>query len=144
MSGAVRRVCIDHLTLPVGDLAVSKAFYDAALAGLGFESVTVEGMPTWGPPGAEDFSIRQGQPPPMGMHLAFLAETRAQVEAFHAAGLLSGGRDNGPPGHRPKYHPGYYAAYLLDPDGNNVEAMLHEREPDVPPHVPEPPDVQLA
>jgi predicted lactoylglutathione lyase len=61
------------------------------------------------------------------MHLAFAADTREQVVAFHAGGLAAGGRDNGAPGERPQYHPGYYAAFLLDPDGNNVEAVLHER-----------------
>ncbi|MFL5846563.1 MAG: VOC family protein [Solirubrobacteraceae bacterium] len=135
----IRRVCVDHLTLPVADLEASQAFYSAVLAALEFNEERVEGLPTWGPPGAEDFSIAPGAPPPDGMHLAFLAETREQVAAFHAAGLAAGGRDNGEPGPRPKYHEGYYAAFLLDPDGNNVEAVLHER-----PHEPEPPLVSPA
>ena len=122
-----RAVCIDHLTLPVADLDASRVFYAAALGGLGWAEVSVIGMPTWGPPGAEDFTIAPGSPPPGGMHIAFLAETREQVERFHAGGLAAGGRDNGAPAERPQYHPGYYAAYLLDPDGNNVEAVLHER-----------------
>ena len=123
----IRNVCVDHLTLPVADLEASRLFYAAALGGLGWAEVSVESMPTWGPPGGEDFSIAQGSPPPGGMHIAFVADTREQVEAFHAGGLAAGGRDNGPPGERPQYHPGSYAAFLLDPDGNNVEAVLHER-----------------
>jgi catechol 2,3-dioxygenase-like lactoylglutathione lyase family enzyme len=134
-----RRVCIDHLTLPVADLATSRAFYAAALGALGWAEAKVEGMPTWGPPGAEDFSIAEGEPPPGGMHLAFLADDRDRVAAFHAAGLAAGGTDNGPPGPRPSYHEGYWAAYLLDPDGNNVEAVVHER-----PHEPDPPLVSSA
>jgi catechol 2,3-dioxygenase-like lactoylglutathione lyase family enzyme len=125
-----RPVCIDHLTLPVSDLETSRAFYAAVFAALGWEEVRVEGAPTWGPPGAEDFSIAEGGPPPNGMHIAFLADDRAEVDAFHAAGLDAGGRDNGGPGIRPQYHEGYYAAFLLDPDGNNVEAVLHERPHD--------------
>jgi catechol 2,3-dioxygenase-like lactoylglutathione lyase family enzyme len=135
----IRRLCIDHLTLPVSDLDASQAFYGAVFAALGWSEERVESMPTWGPPGAEDFSIAPGEPPPGGMHIAFLAASREEVEAFHAAGLEHGGRDNGAPGPRPKYHEGYYAAFLLDPDGNNVEAVLHER-----PHEPEPPLVSSA
>jgi len=122
-----RPVCVDHLTLPVADLAASRAFYAAVFAALGWREESVEGLPTWGPPGAADFSIAEGAAPPAGMHLAFLADDRDGVDGFHAAGLAAGGRDNGRPGPRPKYHEGYYAAFLLDPDGNNVEAVLHER-----------------
>jgi catechol 2,3-dioxygenase-like lactoylglutathione lyase family enzyme len=134
-----RPVCIDHLTLPVRDLEVSRVFYAAALGALGWVEATVAGMPTWGPPGAEDFSIAAGEPPPGGMHLAFLAENRGRVGAFHAAGLAAGGTDNGTPAPRPQYDEGYFAAFLLDPDGNNVEAVLHEQ-----PHEPEPPLVSPA
>ena len=134
-----RRVCIDHLTLPVADLATSRAFYAAALGALGWREASVEGMPTWGPPGAEDFSIAEGAPPPSGMHLAFLTDSSDRVASFHAAGLAAGGTDNGAPGLRPAYHEGYYAAYLLDPDGNNVEAVFHDR-----PHEPDPPLVSTA
>jgi catechol 2,3-dioxygenase-like lactoylglutathione lyase family enzyme len=134
-----RPVCVDHLTLPVGDMPASHAFYAAVFAALGWREESVEGLPTWGPPGAADFSIAQGEPPPNGMHLAFLAADREAVVAFHAAGLGAGGHDNGPPGIRPQYHEGYYAAFLLDPDGNNVEAVLHERS-----HEPEGPIVSPA
>ena len=128
--------CVDHLTLPVADIAASRTFYAAVFGALGWREQHVEGMPTWGPPGAEDFSIAQGAPPPAGMHLAFVAKSRAEVEAFHAAGVGAGGQDNGAPGIRTQYHAGYYSAYVLDPDGNNVEAVLHERPHDqLPPPV---------
>lgn len=135
----IRRVCIDHLTLPVSDLEASRAFYTAVFAALGWNEETVEGMPTWGPHGAEDFTITEGAAPPAGMHIAFLASNRDEVDAFHAAGLAAGGRDNGAPGLRPKYHEGYYGAFLIDPDGNNVEAVVHER-----PHEPDGPLVSSA
>ena len=119
----VRAVCVDHLTLPVADLEASRRFFAAALGALGWQESIVDGGPTWGPPGGEDFSIEEGEPPPKGMHLAFAAESTDEVDAFHAAGLAAGGRDNGAPGLRPRYHAGYYGAFLLDPDGNNVEAV---------------------
>src|SRR3954452_20186640 len=102
-----RAVCIDHLTLPVSDVAASRPFYAAALGGLGWAEASVENMPTWGPPGGEDFSIAPGAPPPNGMHLCFAADTRGQVAPFHAGALAAGGRDNGEPGARPQYHAGY-------------------------------------
>jgi len=131
-SGLERRVFVDHLTVRVRDLAASRAFYEAALAPLG---VTVQetrpDLPddpgiVFGPAGAEDFCISEGEPSGP-LHLAFLAADRAQVDAFHAAALAAGGRDNGAPGPRPHYHAGYYGAYVLDPDGNNVEAVFHDR-----------------
>jgi catechol 2,3-dioxygenase-like lactoylglutathione lyase family enzyme len=124
----VRRVVVDHLTLPVADLERSRAFYAAALAPLGFGSERY-GDDEWvfGPPGSEDFAIGPGTPPPGGMHLAFAADSTEEFDAFHAAALTAGGRDNGGPGERARYHPGYYGAYVLDPDGNNVEAVFHGR-----------------
>jgi len=128
----VRRVTVDHLTLPVADLERSRAFYVPALGALGFAVERYEDTWVFGAPGSEDFAIAPGAPPTEGMHLAFAADTRAQVDAFHAAALAAGARDNGAPGERPRYHPGYYAAYVLDPDANNVEAVCHERaEPGV-------------
>jgi len=130
--GLERRVFVDHLTIRVRDLAASRAFYEAALAPLG---VTVEAtrpdLPddpgvVFGPAGAEDFAISEGEPSGP-LHIAFLAAGRAEVDAFHAAALAAGGRDNGAPGLRAHYHPGYYGAYVLDPDGNNVEAVFHDR-----------------
>ena len=126
--------CIDHLVFPVADLEASRAFYDAVLGAMGWELCIQQGAPSWGPPGAEDFIITEATPPPAPVHIAFAAVSREQVDAFHAAGLAIGAPDNGAPGLRPQYHAGYYGAFLLDPDGNNVEAVYHERDPaDVPP-----------
>ena len=117
---------IDHLQLVVHDLAASRVFYDAVLG--------VLGVPLGGS-GADyfwydelfvstaDSSSAQGRPTGRH-HLAFQARDEAMVEAFHAAALAHGGKDNGAPGPRP-YHPGYYAAFVLDPDGNNIEAVFH-------------------
>lgn len=114
------------MTLPVGDLERSVAFYRAALvAGMGWVEVEVEGAPTFGPEGAEDVSLVAGGPLQPTIHLAFAATDFAQVEGFHREGLAAGGRDNGTPGPRAKYSPGYHGAFLLDPDGHNVEAVWH-------------------
>jgi catechol 2,3-dioxygenase-like lactoylglutathione lyase family enzyme len=129
-----RRVFVDHVTLEVADFARSRAFYEAALEPLGthaFEHDSAEGV-AFGPEGAEDFAIRaadsaKGRPRSGPLHIAFLAADREQVDRFHAAALAAGGTDNGGPGLRPQYHPGYYGAYVLDPDGNNVEAVFHDR-----------------
>jgi catechol 2,3-dioxygenase-like lactoylglutathione lyase family enzyme len=124
-----RRVFVDHLTIRVADLERSRAFYVAALAPLAVRVLEVpeRGEVTFGPPGAEDFAIAEGSPPSGPFHLAFLAASRQEVDAFHAAAIAAGGVDNGAPGLRPQYHPGYYGAYVLDPDGNNVEAVFHDR-----------------
>ncbi len=123
----VRPVFIDHVTLRVRDLAVSRAFYEAALEPLGVKVLGVGDDVVFGPDGAEDFALAQGDPPSGPLHLAFLADGREQVDAFHRAALAAGGQDNGAPGLRPHYHPGYYGAYVIDPDGNNVEAVFHDR-----------------
>jgi catechol 2,3-dioxygenase-like lactoylglutathione lyase family enzyme len=115
---------IDHVTLRVSDYDASKRFYDTVLAPLGHGSAFVS------PLGAEwgDFSIGiDGKPVTRDVHIAFSASSRAEVDAFHAAGIAAGYRDNGAPGERPQYHAGYYGAFLLDPDGNNVEAVFHDR-----------------
>ncbi len=121
--GLERRVFVDHLTLGVRDLAASRAFYEAALAPLGVQVLEVGEEVVLGPEGAEDLALAEADPPSGPVHLAFLAADREQVDAFHAAALRAGGRDNGAPGLRPQYHAGYYGAYVLDPDGNNVEAV---------------------
>jgi catechol 2,3-dioxygenase-like lactoylglutathione lyase family enzyme len=121
----VRPAFLDHLTLTVRDLAASRRFYAAALRPWAAEEVELEGEVAFGPPGAEDFVLKEGDPPTTPVHVAFLAPDRATVDAFHAAALAGGGTDNGPPGPRPRYHAGYYAAYVLDPDGHNVEAVFH-------------------
>ena len=114
------------MTLPVGDLERSVTFYQGALVeGMGWVELEVEGAPTFGPEGAEDVSLVAGGPLRPTIHLAFAATDFAQVEGFHRAGLAAGGRDNGPPGPRSKYSPGYHGAFLLDPDGHNVEAVWH-------------------
>ena len=117
---------IDHVALPVADLQASRRFYTAALAPWGAREQELEGAYAYGPPGREDLLIVPGDPGPP-VHIALAAFDRSTVDAFHAAGLGAGGRDNGAPGLRPRYHAGYYAAYLLDPDANNVEAVFHER-----------------
>ena len=118
------QVFIDHLTIPVRDLEASRRFYRQALAPFGVEEVELEGGVGWGPPGRVDFFIRQGEPT-APLHLAFAAPDRATVDAFHAAALDAGGTDNGAPGLRPRYHPNYYGAYVVDLDGHNVEAVCH-------------------
>jgi catechol 2,3-dioxygenase-like lactoylglutathione lyase family enzyme len=129
MADQYRRV-LDHMTLRVRDMDASRAFYAAALAPLGFGIVADYGGDqgiAFGPPGQDDFAIAPaGDRAPAGpVHLAFYAPDRAAVGDFHVFGMTAGGRDNGPPGLRPHYHDSYYAAYLVDPDGNNVEAVHH-------------------
>jgi len=124
----------DHVGVSVSDIARSKAFYSAALAPLGVK-VAMEIAPPppstyvgvgYGRSGKPDFWIGGGAgPATTPIHLAFAADTRAQVDAFYAAALAAGGRDNGPPGVRAIYHPNYYGAFVLDPDGHNVEAVCH-------------------
>src|SRR4051794_13793938 len=122
---------VDHMTIGVADLARSRAFYAAALAPLGLaEQHSSPHLPNeveFGPRECADFAISTAYQPGAPIHVAFVAESRAQVDAFHAAALAAGGIDNGAPGPRPEYHPGYYGAYVLDPDGNNVEAVFHDR-----------------
>jgi catechol 2,3-dioxygenase-like lactoylglutathione lyase family enzyme len=115
----------DHVVLMVRDLATSRAFYEAALAPFAARVVDYGEIGIGvGPEGSEDLGLREGEPR-APMHIAFLAMDVATVDAFHAAALEAGGTDNGPPGRRPQYHERYYAAFVLDPDGNNVEAVCH-------------------
>jgi catechol 2,3-dioxygenase-like lactoylglutathione lyase family enzyme len=117
---------IDHLAIPVRDLAASARFYEAALAPFGVEVTEAEsavGLHLE----SLDFFVTEGEPA-APMHIAFAAPDRATVEAFHAAALAAGGRDNGSPGLRPQYHADYFGAYVLDPDGHNVEAVCHRPE----------------
>jgi catechol 2,3-dioxygenase-like lactoylglutathione lyase family enzyme len=117
---------IDHVQLVVRDLAASRRFYEAVFDVLG---VPIGGSADdyfWADElfvSSADSEAAQGKLTGRH-HLAFQAKDNATVEAFHKAGLAAGGTDNGPPGERP-YHPGYYAAFLLDPDGNNIEAVFH-------------------
>ncbi len=117
---------IDHIGLTVSDYAASRDFYAAALAPLGY-SLMMEPVASVGGFGrdAPEFWIAAGPQAQFGVHVAFAAADRAAVEAFYAAALTAGGRDNGPPGPRPIYHEHYYGAYVFDPDGNNAEAVCH-------------------
>jgi catechol 2,3-dioxygenase-like lactoylglutathione lyase family enzyme len=118
----------DHLLLDVDDFDRSRDFYEMALAPLGIEVVSepapqMAGLGTDGKPSL--WLMARGRPTTRGVHVAFGASTRDAVDAFHAAGLAAGGTDNGAPGPRPIYHASYYAAFVIDPDGNNIEAVCH-------------------
>ncbi|HEU4664220.1 MAG TPA: VOC family protein [Dokdonella sp.] len=124
---------IDHVGFAVGDFARSRAFYVQALAPLGYAPVMdvtkeqsggYEGT-GFGRPGRPQFWIGTGEARGGSTHVAFAAETRAAVDAFHRAALAAGGRDNGAPGLRPHYHANYYGAFVFDPDGHNIEAVCH-------------------
>jgi len=124
---------IDHTGIHVQDLALSLAFYKAALAPLGYgvrlslpDAVGFGAVPP--APGDDpggDFWLTRATPMEPRSHIAFRAHSRAQVDAFHSAALQAGGTDNGPPGLRPHYHAHYYAAFVHDPDGYNIEAVFH-------------------
>ena len=120
---------LDHLGINVSDYDRSRDFYAAALAPLGY-SLLMEPMPRiggFGRDGKPDFWITdQRRPVTENVHIAFVAADRATVDAFHAAAIRAGGVDNGRPGAREIYHPNYYGAFVLDPDGNNVEAVCHQ------------------
>ena len=118
----------DHLGIKVGNLPRSKAFFVAALAPLGvavqYEDENTAGL---GPKGAPGLWLSAGTASGT-VHIAFTAANRAAVNAFYQAALAAGGKDNGKPGLRPHYHKHYYGAFVLDPDGNNVEAVCHKPE----------------
>jgi catechol 2,3-dioxygenase-like lactoylglutathione lyase family enzyme len=127
---------LDHIGLAVSDFARAKAFYEEALKPLGVSTVMevsveetgADAHAGFGAAGMPFFWIGTGAKPKGGTHVAFTAETRAEVEAFYRAALSAGGRDNGAPGLRPHYHPNYFGAFVLDPDGNNIEAVCHKPE----------------
>jgi catechol 2,3-dioxygenase-like lactoylglutathione lyase family enzyme len=116
----------DHVVFGVSDYAASKAFCLKALEPLGV-SVVLEGPLgiEMSPKGKASLCLFQTEEKPARLHLAFAAEGREQVDAFHRAALEAGGRDNGAPGRRPRYHADYYAAFVIGPDGHNVEAVCH-------------------
>lgn len=123
----------DHVKFGVRDYAVSKAFYASALAPLGVTIIS-EGSPSYGieltsPASEASLCLHQTNEQPAPLHIAFAAETRRHVDAFYREALAAGGKDNGPPGLRPKYGPTYYAAFVIDPDGHNIEAVCHQPEP---------------
>ena len=128
---------IDHMGIAVSDIEKSRKFYEAALGPLGM-SVQMEVKPEqtesggaalgFGVPGEKIFWIADQERPGEGTHVAFRADRRDQVDAFHAAALKAGGRDNGAPGPRPLYGPNYYAAFVYDPDGANIEAVCYAEQ----------------
>jgi catechol 2,3-dioxygenase-like lactoylglutathione lyase family enzyme len=123
---------IDHVGFPVSDYARAKAFYEKALAPLGYTLIMevqqdahdspAAGFGTGGKP---DFWIGGEGRLNKAVHIALTARDRATVDAFHKAAMAAGGKDNGAPGLRPHYHPNYYAAFVFDPDGHNIEAVCH-------------------
>lgn len=127
---------LDHISIHVSDYARSKAFYEQALAPLGvaliMEVDTSAGAggqhAGFGSPGKPYFWIGASASPQTDVHVAFSAPNRAVVRAFYDAALAAGGRDNGAPGLRTHYHPAYFGAFVLDPDGHNIEAVCHVPE----------------
>jgi catechol 2,3-dioxygenase-like lactoylglutathione lyase family enzyme len=118
------RCLFDHVSLPVRDLARSRAFYERALQPFGVRVVESSLGPGFAIDDRGDFWIKEQEMAAGSVHIAFAAPDRETVDAFHAAAVEAGGVDNGRPGLRPHYHSGYYAAFVLDPDGNNVEAVF--------------------
>ncbi|MEP6505164.1 MAG: VOC family protein [Betaproteobacteria bacterium] len=121
----------DHVKFGVSDYAASKTFFLAALEPLGI-AVGAEGVPTYGvelcSKADASLCLFQTEETPAHLHLAFSAQTRQQVDAFHRAALAAGAKDNGAPGLRPRYHANYYAAFVIGPDGHNIEAVCHAAE----------------
>jgi catechol 2,3-dioxygenase-like lactoylglutathione lyase family enzyme len=121
-------VILDHIGFNVSDFAASKAFYQRALEPLGIGiAFGGDAWAMFGKDGKGQLWIGALGKPPGPIHVALVADNRAQVRAFHAAALAAGGTDNGAPGLR-DYHPNYYGAFVLDPDGHNVEAVCHKPE----------------
>jgi catechol 2,3-dioxygenase-like lactoylglutathione lyase family enzyme len=115
---------IDHVAFYVSDLEVSRSFYEQALAPFGYGvAFEMEGMVAFGPGSRPRLALRVGEEPSRTGHVAIEADDHATVDAFYAAAMAAGGSDNGAPGIREHYHPTYYAAFVHDPDGNNVEAV---------------------
>jgi catechol 2,3-dioxygenase-like lactoylglutathione lyase family enzyme len=117
---------LDHVTLHVSEYRKSKQFYALALKPLGYELIMeLSESGGFGKDGKPDFWIAQGSATKPPLHIAFASADRATVDAFHRAALAAGAKDNGAPGLRSHYHPNYYGAFVLDLDGNNVEAVCH-------------------
>jgi len=124
---------IDHTGIVVSDYGKSKAFYSKTLAAIGYELLmeipaSVTGhtdVAGFGEPPKPDFWMSNGAPNNPPIHIAFRVASHALVDAFYRAAIAAGGRDNGPPGIRAHYHPNYYGAFVLDPDGHNIEAVCH-------------------
>ena len=126
-------ITLDHVGFAVADYTRSRAFYEKALAPLGM-TLLMEFSGAAAGFGRDDggrpsfFIEAYGEPVRGRLHIALRAQDRAEVDAFHAAAIEAGGTDNGAPGPRPVYHAHYYGAYVLDPDGNNIEAVCHQPE----------------
>jgi len=124
---------LDHVGIPVSDYARAKTFYALAFKPLGYDRVLEvssretggESHAGFGTKGRPQFWIGGGKPISGRVHFAFVAKNRTAVDAFYEAALKAGGKDNGPPGLRPHYHANYYGAFVLDPDGHNIEAVCH-------------------
>ena len=117
----------DHVVFGVTDYAASKAFYLQALAPIGLVSVQEGSLGIeMSADGKTSLCLFPTDEKPAHLHLAFVAPNRGQVDAFHRAALAAGGKDNGAPGLRPQYHANYYAAFVIDPDGHNIEVVCHE------------------
>lgn len=120
---------LDHIGIDVSDYENSKEFYKAALAPLGYGLIMeVYGYAGFGADGKPDFWIHGGTVTTPQIHIAFKSKNRATVSAFYEAAINAGGKDNGPPGIRAMYHPHYFGAFVLDPDGHNIEAVCHDPE----------------
>jgi catechol 2,3-dioxygenase-like lactoylglutathione lyase family enzyme len=120
---------LDHIGIRVSDLAVSKTFYVSALEPIGINLLGAsERHAAFGTGHMPYLTVRFTDDVPVSVHVAFVAEKRSQVDAFYVAALGAGGTDNGPPGLRPEYHPDYYGAFVLDPDGHNIEVVKHTPE----------------
>jgi catechol 2,3-dioxygenase-like lactoylglutathione lyase family enzyme len=125
---------IDHTGISVSHPLVSQSFYERALAPLGYtllmqvpkEHTGGRVVLGYGVAPKPDFWLAEGTPNEPRIHIAFSAANKQQVDEFYRAALAAGGRDNGPPGPRPHYHAGYYGAFVLDPDGHNIEAVCHQ------------------
>src|SRR5690606_36870905 len=122
---------IDHIGVEASDLATSRKFYDEALGAIGitplyaYEEGVGYGSDLGKGPRTYFWVSERGREPVSGAHVAFPVKTIEEVDAFYRAAMAAGGRDNGPPGPRADYHPGYYGAFVFDPDGNNIEAVCH-------------------
>jgi catechol 2,3-dioxygenase-like lactoylglutathione lyase family enzyme len=118
---------IDHVWFRTRDLAAVKRFHETVSAAVGIELVRETDDLVRFSDGAGSYTFVRGDRATENVHYAFGVEDRASVDAFHAAAVAAGYRDNGSPGERPQYHPGYYGAYMFDPDGHNAEAVFHDR-----------------
>jgi catechol 2,3-dioxygenase-like lactoylglutathione lyase family enzyme len=126
----VRRIIVDHVLFVIGDLDASRRLYTAALAPLGFEELHIEERGVhYGADGMDDFAIYLGSPVTTAAHVAFAADDRDAVDAFFAAALANGATSRGEPGVYAQYSDRYYAAFVNDPHGNNIEAVWHAPEP---------------